>query len=292
MMWKSTERSAFLLLLLLFAAACRHDKKEGYTQHADGYYYRLLAFVNDETRYSPGHVAWLSATFKTQADSVFWDSYNDLNDRFYVRLDSTVSDLFRRYVSRCAAGDSASLLLSPGDFFSWQFGSDSIPFFSRSDTVVKISFRIKQVMSPAEFRSAASNLLDEETRRIAQFFGSEIRLEESRDPLGFYWLERPVAVKGPAIREGDFVALSYEGSYLNGRYLERSGGNFEFIYGTPDQLLKGLNYAVGQLKLGQTAKILLPSRLAFGEAGSSNGVVPPYTPLVYKLTIREVKPTQ
>lgn len=276
---------------LLFTG-CQRKKEVGYSRHSGGYYHQLLAFNSDEAIYSPGHVAWLSAVFRTQNDSVFWDSDNDLNDRFYIRLDSTNRDHFRSYVSSCADGDSASLLLSPADFFSWQFNSDSIPFFSAGDTVVKINFRIKKVMSPEEFRRAGGDLLREENRRIAAFFSSTKELEEARDPLGFYWLERPQTTGTVSVKEGDFVSLTYEGSYLNGRYLERSGGCFELVYGTPDQLLRGLNYVTGKLKLGQTAKILLPSRLAFGETGSSNGIVPPYTPLVYTVKICEVKSIQ
>jgi FKBP-type peptidyl-prolyl cis-trans isomerase len=46
---------------------------------------------------------------------------------------------------------------------------------------------------------------------------------------------------------------------------------------------------LASLKNGQTAEILLPSRLAFGEIGSSNGFVPPYTPLIYEVKIIDVK---
>lgn len=282
-----------VLILGLLFTFCHRKKTTGYTRHPGGYYHQLLAFTSEEAIYHPGDVAWLSAVFRTQGDSVFWDSDNDLNDRFYIRLDSSINDRFRSHVSTCAEGDSASLLLSPADFFSWQFNSDSIPFFSAGDTVVKVNFRIKKVMSPAAFRAAGSDLLREENRRIADYFNSKMDKELARDPLGFYWLQRPGTEEGTTtVREGDFVSLTYEGTYLNGRYLESSGGTFELVYGTPDQLLKGLNYVIGKLKLGQTAKILLPSRLAFGESGSSNGIVPPYTPLVYTIKICEVKSIQ
>jgi FKBP-type peptidyl-prolyl cis-trans isomerase len=61
------------------------------------------------------------------------------------------------------------------------------------------------------------------------------------------------------------------------------------VYGTPDQVLKGINYVIPRLKVGQSAKIILPSRLAFGEKGSSNGTVPPFTPLLYEITLNDIK---
>jgi FKBP-type peptidyl-prolyl cis-trans isomerase len=63
----------------------------------------------------------------------------------------------------------------------------------------------------------------------------------------------------------------------------------EFTYGTPDQLIKGLNIVIGTLKKGEFVKIIVPSRLAFGEKGSSNGSIQPYTPLVYNLKIIDIK---
>ena len=83
--------------------------------------------------------------------------------------------------------------------------------------------------------------------------------------------------------------VDYEGCFLNGRVFEKSRTDFELIYGIPDQMVKGLNYVMGQLNEGQTAKIILPSALAFGENGSSNGTVPPYTPVLYNLKLTEVK---
>ena len=126
-----------------------------------------------------------------------------------------------------------------------------------------------------------------EIRQIHKFYTTEAEANAAMDPLGFYWVERPEAGKGSQIQPGNGVSIAYEGCFLNGRFLEKSGKDFELIYGTPDQLLKGLNYVIRSLKLGQNAKIILPSRLAFGENGSSNGIVPPFTPLLYKIKITD-----
>ena len=48
-----------------------------------------------------------------------------------------------------------------------------------------------------------------------------------------------------------------------------------------------IHYVIKRLKKGQNAKIILPSRLAFGENGSSNGTIAPYTPLIYEIKIIE-----
>ena len=255
-----------------------------------GYYYQLLSFYSDSSAAKHNNVVWLTASFKTQSDSVFWDSFNNLNDKFYLETDTLEGDNFlKNYIAQCVALDSACVLIKTKDFFEQQFKSTKIPFFSQKDSVVKINFKVKQVLTKEEFVKIKHNLKQQEELQIEHFLGSVNNLEEALDPLGFYWLERPPDSDFPLVKTGDIVTIWYEGHYLNGRFLERSSGNFELVYGTPDQLLKGLNYVIGYLKLGENSKIILPSRLAFGENGSSNGIVPPYSPLLYELRIIDIK---
>jgi len=286
----------FLLIIFscfLFLHSCKNKKTElnpHFSYHSLGYYYQLLAFETENTPLIPGKIAWLSATFKTQSDSIFWDSFNNMNDKFYVRTDTAaISNLITHYVSRLAALDSACILIKPKDFFKQQFKSDTIPFFSKTDSCVKIFLKVKQLYSEDEFLKVQQDLELNEMRQIYKFYTTEAEAGAAMDPMGFYWVEKSGPETGPSIKAGNTVSIAYEGYFLNGRFLERSESDFELKYGTPDQLLKGLNYVISQLKLGQNAKIILPSRLAFGENGSSNGIVPPYTPLLYKIKLTDIK---
>jgi FKBP-type peptidyl-prolyl cis-trans isomerase FkpA len=275
----------------LVIPGCHSKKREkSFSYHPLGYYYQLISFESDSTLYEPRKVAWVTAIFKTQSDSIFWDSFNNLNDKFYLRIDSSEKNNFlKNYISKCSALDSACVLIRPHDFFRQQFKTDSIPFFSKKDSIVKINFKIKQVLSKEAFVKIRDNLQKKEMQQIEDFYGSGKDFEMAADPQGFYWIKKPEYLEHAVVRPGDLVTISYNAHYLNGRFLEKSGNNFEFIYGTPDQVLKGLNYVIGRLKLGENAKIILPSRLAFGENGSSNGTVPPYTPLVYEIELIDLK---
>jgi len=157
---------------------------------------------------------------------------------------------------------------------------------------VKVNFRIKAWEDGNLTKGQQKDKSVEEESRIRSLFLSDKDFESAKDPKGFYWLERRGAKLGAKPVPGDRIILQYQGCFLNGRMLDQSAGDFEMVYGTPDQLLLGLNYVIGGLKVGENAKIVLPSRLAFGEKGSSNGTVPPYTPLVYTLTLKEIKKTK
>jgi FKBP-type peptidyl-prolyl cis-trans isomerase len=292
MMWKFIKLSVFYCLFFIVCFSitrCNYSsKKNSFTYNKLGYWHKLISFNTDSVVSASNSIYWVTALFKNQADSVFWDSYNNLNDNFFIKKDSTKSSNYLiKFASTLSNLDSCLLLIKTSDFFKQQFNSTKIPFFSKNDSIVKIYLKVKQIYSGKEFNKLQRNLAKKELTQIENYFKSPLQFELSKDNLGFYWLEKPLPNQLPIIKNGDLISLSYQGSFLNGRLIDTSPSNFKIIYGTPDQLLIGINYVISKLKLGQNAKIILPSPLAFGENGSSNLLIPPFTPLVYKIKINE-----
>jgi FKBP-type peptidyl-prolyl cis-trans isomerase 2 len=276
-------------ITVVLLSACNPAKKNAFKYERPGYWYKLLAFENESHKIEKGSVAKVAAVFKTLHDSIFFDTHNDLKDLFFIHVDTAVTGNFlNRSVSYAAEGDSACLLIKPADFFDQQF-KNKVPWFCEKDSVVKVFFKVTKIFSASEYAAVLYNIENHEQEEIERFFGSPGRFEMAKDSLGFYWVEPPTGTGTVTAIAGDAITLSYEGGFLNGRIIDTSPKDFQVIYGTPDQLLKGLNYVIGRLKKGQTSKIILPSRLAFGENGSSNGSVPPFTPMLYKITIIDIK---
>jgi FKBP-type peptidyl-prolyl cis-trans isomerase len=185
--------------------------------------------------------------------------------------------------------DSLCLLIPTRDFYMQQFNSSKIPYFSQKDTVVKVHLKVKEFISAVAFYNLKNNAKQEEETQIKNYFGSELAYTMARDSAGFYWVEKPKGYHSQNLAYSDELIITYEGYFLNGRFLEKSPERFEYTSGVPDQILKGLNYVIQKLKKGENAKIILPSALAFGENGSSNGTVPPFTPLLYNIKLIDVK---
>jgi hypothetical protein len=282
--------NGFLWLnVLVFFANCDFKKKESqFVYKQPGYYYKLLSFDENHMDSIVRDYAWISATFSSLSDSVFWDSYNNFNDNFYIAIDTnSTKDYLTQCISRASVSDSVCLLIHTLDFFKFYYKSSKIPYFCKNDSVVKVNLKVKSILSVFIYNEIREELMRKESDQISAFFANKEAFEKSRDPSGFYWIEKPYDNGFEFIEKGEQLKLSYEGYYLNGRFLESSAAGFEFVYGTPDQLLPGLNYVIKRLKKGQNAKIILPSWLAFGERGSSNGTVPPFTPLVYKIKVNQ-----
>ena len=64
---------------------------------------------------------------------------------------------------------------------------------------------------------------------------------------------------------------------------------YQFRCGDTAQTIEGLEIALKMMRVGEKAKIIIPSQLAFGNNGSSTGIVPPYTTVVYEVTLLKVK---
>ena len=284
-------RKSSVILLIILIHSCKNNFSKTYSYNSkDAYYYHLISYETEATTDNNQKLFRIYLTFQNQNDSVFWDSYNNYKNSFVVKMDSSKqASILTKALYKFNSNDSGVILIRIKPFFKQQFNSNEIPFFAKTDTVVKINFKIKEELSPQEFLNLQQELLRKEVMQIRSYLGQGFDEEKYLDTLGFYWLNKPELADSASVKLGDLVAINYEGSFLNGRFLEKSPLRFEFIYGTPDQLLKGLNYVIPRLKMGQNAKIILPSRLAFGESGSANGTVPPFTPLVYKIKLLDKK---
>lgn len=90
---------------------------------------------------------------------------------------------------------------------------------------------------------------------------------------------------GPCLKKFDKVRFNYEIRFLTGDliYSSRTEGFREATLGKTT-LETGLYYAFLHMRVGDRAKIVLPSHLAFGAGGDGKNI-PPRTSLVYDIEI-------
>lgn len=90
---------------------------------------------------------------------------------------------------------------------------------------------------------------------------------------------------GEPVKSGDLVTVWFEISLLNGKrcYSSEETGEEQFVV-DHDQVESGLHEAIQYLRVGDRAKIIIPSHLAFGLAGDMDKI-PPMSPIVYDLEV-------
>lgn len=95
---------------------------------------------------------------------------------------------------------------------------------------------------------------------------------------------------GQTAEKGKTVAVHYEGSLLTGQVFDSSyqrNQPIEFQLGI-GQVIPGWDEGIQLLKVGDKARLVIPSNLAYGAAGAG-GVIPPNATLLFDVELMAVK---
>jgi peptidyl-prolyl cis-trans isomerase A (cyclophilin A) len=95
---------------------------------------------------------------------------------------------------------------------------------------------------------------------------------------------------GKKAEAGKTVAVHYEGSLENGKVFDSSYPRkkpIEFRLGQ-GQVIEGWDEGIALLQVGDKARFVIPSDLAYGSAGAG-GVIPPNATLIFDVELMEVK---
>ncbi len=288
--------SSLILLCLLGLSSCSFKKQqtEGYSHTQEKLYYKLLSIGDGQQHPLPGKVLQLEVSYKTAEDSVFWDSKNNSPAGYFLNYSKpTTNGNYTDYLAKMVEGDSASFLVNKNVFFKEVFGTGT-PVFTEKDSVVKVELKLLKILNEKDYAGLHKNLPDEQALKreeedIQHCISTQLK-QATQLPGGIYY-QQIKAGNGAAIENGKNIKIEYRGFFLDGRLIDYTpeGKPFELLYGENEQLIPGLQQAISYLKKDEVAKIILPSQLAFGQQGSTNGNIPPYTPLLYEVHIIDVK---
>lgn len=271
-----------LISLLL---SCKHSyQHKSSVEEYKKVHWALLAFEDTTRKFQKGDWLWLDAEFLNEKDSVFWNSHHEGADKFFIQLADTASHpfFFPFYQSSCY--DSLMIVAPKNIVLRDIFNVTNCPHFLKKDSIIKCFVKIKkQITSVSDIIIFQKN----EDSTIQHFLEKNKPLFE-KDSMGIIWLE-PLPVPKYKIRENvSYATVAYSGYFLDGRMIDHSD-SLGIYYNDTLQLIKGLNFVIKKLHVGQSAKIILPSPLAFGARGSWNKTIPPFTPLLYEITLMKIE---
>jgi len=86
----------------------------------------------------------------------------------------------------------------------------------------------------------------------------------------------------------DSIVINAVGLFPDGTVFEDTFEAKQTIKNTPSNLIPGLNKAIQLMPEGSKWRIFIPSALAYGANGIPN-IIPPFTALVFDITLEEVK---
>ena len=127
-----------------------------------------------------------------------------------------------------------------------------------------IYLRLSKEDGEKEERENAQRLKEEPTKIANYVKDNNINVQPKTS--GLYFIETQQGI-GETPQTGDMVVVHYTIFNLDGKLIESSydyNQPIPFVYGE-NQMIPGIEEAVGYMKVGGKARIIVPSRLGFGE---------------------------
>lgn len=96
------------------------------------------------------------------------------------------------------------------------------------------------------------------------------------------------------VRSSDILAVAYTCSFLNGKVFNEVTPEAPLYLNisSPSQVIPGIESILKEMNEGESCRIIIPSYLGFGENGSSDGTVPPHTPILADVKVVEILKNQ
>lgn len=280
----------FFLTLILFSSCFNKSRYSGFSRGRHGIYYQLHKIGEDTQKAGPGDFVTADITYQTMYDSVFFTGRRKLQ---------ITEPQFKGGIDECfmmlAEKESATFIISASDFFHLTLQSD-LPSFLNEGDMMKVMIDILEIQTEEEFVKEKEAFLhwiedfgDYEKVILKQYLDQE-KLPVKPESNGIY---RIVLKEGSEIQiePGDTITINYEGKFLNGKFFDstiKRNQPFQFVYGTEWQVIKGLEDALAMMTEGEKSLFILPSEMAFGKEGSSTGIIPPYTSLIFEVEVLQV----
>jgi FKBP-type peptidyl-prolyl cis-trans isomerase 2 len=283
-----------LFIIILILSGCeRSSRFKGYSVTRTGLYYKLVSIGDGGKRPTFGDWLKLRISYRTENDSLFLDTRtgNDLGAVFLPFNHSSFEGSFEEGLADMNEGDSVSFMVAAEPLFS-RFFHMPLPFFLKSQSMVRVDVKLLGILNQDQYRSELDHLNQliedrdiEEQRRLMAFVDScDLSFVPMENGMFFCLL---TTGKGSFPERGQSVQIRYNSHFLDGRLAEQPGAGsvFEFTLGEQGQVLPGLESAIYLMQQGSKAKFIIPSQLAFGATGSSNGSIPPYSSLLYEVEL-------
>lgn len=269
---------------------CNHSQFKGYTKSKTGFYYKLIKIGDDSAKCQYNDFITADISYRTMKDSLFFSGrrkFQTSKTDFPGSIDECLTLLGK--------DDSASFIISGADFFKKTLVSD-LPSFIKEGDYIKVDVNVADIETPEQYAHEKEAFLSwiedfgEYEKTVLKQYLESSKLDVNRLTSGMYYL---ILKNGndKAVNIGDTVVVDYEGRFLNGKFFDstiKRKESFQFVYGQQWQVIKGMEEAIGLMHEGEKALFIMPSDLAFGQSGSSTGIIPPYTSLIFEVELLKV----
>lgn len=280
---------ALLAVIAIGATSC--SKYKGFKKDKEeGFYYKFYTQNKDAEQPVDGDIVELTLTVRT-ADSTIIPTF-PTRDQIQ---ESLFAGDFYAALRKLHVGDSASFILNGDSIFHYFFGQE-YPF---GEEPLYFDIKLDKITPKAEFEAQQAEKRKEYEAMLAVYKVAEDSLltdyiqknkvKVKPTETGLYFIKTTPG-KGKMATKGSKVTVHYKGLLIDGTEFDSSyqrGEPIELEVGK-GQVIPGWDEALQLMKEGDKVKLIIPSKIAYGERGAG-GVIPPYATLVFELELISVQ---
>lgn len=272
-----------VLGIALICGACAKKERET----PNGFKYVVLQ-EGDGILPKPQEILVFDYILKDSKDSVWSDTHTQgipaavpIGDSSMMAMEKGLIQMFRSL----SKGDSVKASMDIKKFFSDMGGGPVPPGF---DSTLTLSYFIKvtDILDRDEFNEFQTNLMNRvastQKAKDASAISSYLQthnINAQQDSSGIsYVIHKSKGGKRPTV--ASCVEVAYKGSFLDGEIFDQSP-KMAFPLG---QVIRGWQYAIPLLGIGDSATFYVPSGLAYGPQGSP-GAIPPNSVMIFDVTL-------
>lgn len=287
-------RLPLIAAALIALSACNNASKlfPGCSVSPTGIHYKLVALGDGSSKAQPSNYITAHIAYRTTADSLFFSGTRQLQVQ-QPPYKGAIDECFLMLTQ----GDSATFYIAAQPFFEQTLETAMPKFLSASD-YLRVDVRMLEILSEAEFaqeKEAFMSWIEDfgeyERVLIRQYIdGEQIAVQPTAS--GLYIIPQTTNAS-PRIDEGDTITVHFEGRFLNGKIFDSTRKRqepFVFVYGEKWQVIPGIEEALRTMGQGERSLLIIPSELAFGQEGNSNGLIPAFTSVLFEVEVMEVSP--
>jgi len=268
------------------------DKHPGFEETESGIFRKLNAFGDCSPGISAAQFFIMEVTYKSaeRQDSGYHfqlhhhalDITENEGDPIGLRLRSELDSM------NC--GDDITLLLPFSEFNRTFIGAYADTPSYHMQEQVELRLHLVKTFNLEGYTNYLMNAAQQD--ELSEAEAIELLLmnkpEHAYEKHGDCFIEFFKDTAGDSVKTGRDIKIDLDTYLMNGHALNDSPMSMQFRFGAPGQIIGGLQYGLSFLGEGDQARIYLPSKLAFGEGGNSNGLVPPHTPVYFDVHVTNV----
>lgn len=259
-----------------------------------GLKYQIHDQKGDGRKPKIGDILTVQLVLKNSRDSVLRDTYKEGRPLQVMLQTPPFKGSFEEGLAMLAKGDSASFFVSADSLFTRMM--QPLPAGIAKGTDIQFTVKVIEVQNEQEFQKGQATAREGQVKvdaKIIDTYVAKNSLKTIETPTGLNYV---IVKEGDGVKPvaGNMVSVHYVGKLLDGK-------EFDSSYKNPQSGGKPVDFPIGQgmvipgweegimnMRKGGKSTFIIPSSLAYGEAGSP-GTIPPNAVLVFDVELVDVK---